>query len=169
MIIKRLFSKIARKNVLIDDILGKKFEITVRKSPFGGHGVFSLKHFYTGDIIEACSTLEVSSSDIHEKSVLREYLFEGNSHSELMKNITEHNLILVHGCGMLYNHSQEPNCFYEFKFVDGKRYLIVTAAHDIEADSELLISYGDAWWSNRRISPSSGISSKFRNMDPWGD
>ena len=62
----------------------------------------------------------------------------------------EHEVILLLGYGMLYNHSYEANCEY---VQDGPRVITFVTTRDVDPGEELTIDYGEEWWSTRNLEP----------------
>jgi hypothetical protein len=104
-----------------------------------GRGVFALRDFREGEIVEICPTVVVADEDV--EGVARHYVFSARQPGKLL---------LVLGYGMLYNHSAEPNLFHR----SGGRLLIeFVALRDIAAGEELTHNYGQEYWDDRPIRP----------------
>eukprot|EP00933_Yihiella_yeosuensis_P026929 TRINITY_DN20896_c0_g1_i1.p1 TRINITY_DN20896_c0_g1~~TRINITY_DN20896_c0_g1_i1.p1 ORF type:complete len:220 (+),score=17.34 TRINITY_DN20896_c0_g1_i1:51-710(+) len=69
-------------------------------------------------------------------------------------------LLLPLGCGLGYNHggSGEFNTRYQVRLLSGTPLLMFTAIRQIRVGEELLIDYGEDWWSNRGWWPLSNNS-----------
>lgn len=109
--------------------------VLIKKSPVSGYGVFANQDFAQGDIIEECHSLKVSTSETE----LKNYYFAANSKLK----------IIPLGYGCIYNHSQFPNADWEY-FADDNL-LVYTAIRPIKAGEEILISYGQHWFSIRKM------------------
>ena len=117
-------------------------DIEVKQSPHG-RGVFALRPFKQGDIIEDCPTLEVSEDDVD--GALLDYVFVSN------EDDTKRLLLL--GYGMLYNHGG-PNANVEHTYWDDTPGIMgIVALRDIDKGEELRIDYGDEWWAERDETP----------------
>jgi SET domain-containing protein len=106
----------------------------VKKSPIHGYGVFATRELLPGEIIEECRLLQPALDD----PALYDYYFDMQG---------ERSLAL--GNGSLYNHSNEPNGTY----MADKETLICTftATRHIQAGEEILVSYGNDWFSSRSM------------------
>src|SRR3954452_11825939 len=74
--------------------------LTVTHGP-RGRGVSATRRFAKGEVIEACPTVEVAEGDVTGR--LNDYVFA---------SVTDGDVLLVLGYGMLYNHSPNPNVQY---------------------------------------------------------
>ena len=70
-----------------------------------GRGVFAARHFDKGEAVETCPTLALPDDQVVGR--LGDYVFGSNE--------GEHEVLLLLGFGMLYNHSSEPNVEYELE------------------------------------------------------
>jgi uncharacterized protein len=104
-----------------------------------GRGVFALRDFREGEIVETCPTVVVADEDV--EGVARHYVFSARQSGKLL---------LVLGYGMLYNHSAEPNLFHR---TAGRLLIEFVALRDIAAGEELTHDYGPEYWNDRRIQP----------------
>ncbi len=112
----------------------KNSHIAVNKSSLEGYGVFALKNFRIGEIIEECHSL-ISTAD---NSGFANYVFDfdGKNHLPL-------------GFGCIYNHSDEPHAKY---YYDVNRQIVVfEAIRPIQEGEEILISYGKDWFKERKM------------------
>lgn len=114
----------------------ERSSIVVKKSPIHGYGVFADQLFQEGDVIEECYVL------LTEKNTLpfSDYYFWNG----------EYNLLAL-GDGSIFNHSDHPNAVYTYD-VD-RQVMVFKAKESIQPDSEILISYGQTWFSSREIKP----------------
>jgi uncharacterized protein len=111
--------------------------IYLKKSKIGGkfgRGIFANKAFKKDEIIERAPYIEDKTSSF--TGLVRDYIFSKN----------ETNSIVAFGFASLYNHSDTPNA--KWKITD--EYVEITAIKQIDADSEILISYGDNYWNTRK-------------------
>jgi hypothetical protein len=113
--------------------------IEIKEGPYG-RGVFATRAFAKGESVESCPTLELPEDTVTGR--LGDYVF-GSAEDE-------HEVILLLGYGMLYNHSYEANCEY---IQDGPRVITFVTTRDVEAGEELTIDYGEEWWSTRNLEP----------------
>jgi uncharacterized protein len=108
--------------------------IVVRKSSIHGYGVFAEKAIKKNEVIEEC---HIFFTEGNEKGLTNYYYAIDNQNA------------LLSGQGLLYNHSYQPNVDY---FFDLERKLAVFKANiSIKAGEELLISYGENWFSSRNL------------------
>jgi uncharacterized protein len=105
-----------------------------------GRGVFATRAFAKGETVEHCPTLELPEDEVVGQ--LGDYVFGSNE--------DEHEVILLLGYGMLYNHSPDPNCEY---VQEAPRVIAFVTLRDVKAGEELMIDYGEEWWSTRNREP----------------
>lgn len=108
----------------------------VRKSPIHGRGVFCLRPFKAGQTIEIVPTIKYDKTkEFTDKSVLTEYdIHHKDGHAFML------------GYGAIYNHSDNNNAEWGWRD-DGD--LEVQAKRDIGRDEEILVNYGEEYWSIR--------------------
>ncbi len=109
--------------------------IAVKKSPIHGYGVFAVEDIPEGAIIEECYALKINQ---HEKEVLVDYTFSAGEY-----------FWLVLGNGSIYNHSNVRNAKYEFNIENCL--VVFSALRPIKKGEEIFISYGENWFSSRRM------------------
>lgn len=97
-------------------------------------GVFALKDYSKGDIIEVCPCI----SDDSEKfdGVIQDYLFKYDKKTALV----------AFGYCSMYNHSDKHNALWK---VMAKDKLQIYATKDIKEGEEIFISYGEGYWDSR--------------------
>jgi hypothetical protein len=105
-----------------------------------GRGVFATRAFAEGDAVEHCPTLELPGDEVVGQ--LGDYVFGSNN--------GEDEVLLLLGYGMLYNHSDEPNCEY---VQEEPRVITFVTIRPVKAGDELTIDYGEEWWSTRNREP----------------
>jgi hypothetical protein len=110
--------------------------IEVRPSKTGGRGVFATKHFWPGDIIEACPTLRAPNGQW------------GRSTDDYVFQATRKKKLLALGSCSMYNHKDFPNTTHEFS--DDWSTLYIIAFQHIRPGDEIFIHYGDSWWESRK-------------------
>ncbi len=107
------------------------FAITVHDVKGKGRGVFALRDFKKGELIERCPVLVIPgrhSQDIL-KTKLDHYAFDWDNDD----------LALVLGYGMIYNHSYSPNAKMIHNI--GTRKSDVLAITPIKKGEEILVNY----------------------------
>lgn len=104
--------------------------IEVRSAGVKGRGVFAIRDFAVGEVIERCPVVIISASDVQGRAKFEEYLFHWFAAQWAM----------VCGFGMLYNHSREPNA--EFVRFPSAHVMHIVAVEDIPANREITIDYG---------------------------
>ncbi len=113
--------------------------LEIKEGPYG-RGVFTTRAYDEGEAVEHCPTLELPEDEVAGQ--LGDYVFGSNE--------GEHEVLLLLGYGMLYNHSAEPNCEY---IQDDPRIITFVTIRPVEAGEELYIDYGEEWWSTRSRRP----------------
>ena len=112
--------------------------VTVGEGPHG-RGVFATRAFAKGEVVESCPTVELADADVTGR--LNDYVFS---------SVTEGDLLLVLGYGMLYNHSAKPNVEY---LQDEPTTIVFRALRSVRPGDELTIDYGEEWWETRGLEP----------------
>ncbi len=112
--------------------------LTVASGP-RGRGVFATRRFAEGEVIENCPTVEVADDDVTGR--LSDYVFT---------SVTDGDVLLVLGHGMLYNHSKDPNVEY---VQDDPTTITFRALRKVRPGDELTIDYGEEWWETRGLEP----------------
>lgn len=107
--------------------------IWVRNLEGKGRGVFALKHFAKGELIERAPVLVIPAwqRKYLDQTILYNYYFAWGENPEQEA--------IAMGLGSFYNHSYTPNAIYIKKLED----LVVEyiALRDIEAGEEITINY----------------------------
>lgn len=109
-----------------------KNKIHVAKSKLHGYGVFADKKIRRGEIIEECYVIISKGGD----RKLEDYYFDAKG-----------KYALPTGYGVIYNHSEDPNADYHINV--RTRIATIKAAKTIQIGEEILVSYGDKWFSSR--------------------
>lgn len=125
----------------------RRAPVQVRPSPLGGRGVFAAKPIRDGALLEECPVL-VTSDDCDDFC----------DHVIGWGEPEEKSIGLPLGYGALYNHSDNPNAYWDTD--SERRLMIIWAARDIAADEEILISYGPTWFQSRDLQPAQQASPK---------
>ena len=112
--------------------------LTVADGP-RGRGVFATRRFAKGEVVETCPTVEVADAEVTGR--LNDYVFT---------SVTDGDVLLVLGHGMLYNHSPDPNVEY---VQDEPSTITFRALRKVRPGDELTIDYGDEWWATRGLEP----------------
>ena len=107
-------------------------KIVVKKSSMHGYGVFAEKTLKKGEIIEECYIILSKGGD----KALEDFYFDVKSKYGIFT-----------GFGIIYNHSDEPNADYHINVK--RRLTTFKASRTIRKGEEILISYGDKWFSSR--------------------
>lgn len=107
----------------------------VKKSPIHGYGVFAGEDFNPGEIVEECYTILSNGED---KTLKNYYFF-----------CYENKTGLTTGYGLIYNHSDMPNM--NFFYDEARSVTIFSATKPISKGEELMIRYGDSWFSHRNM------------------
>ena len=97
-----------------------------------GRGVFAMKSFQEGDLIEKSPVIKLTPKERKhcEKTILYSYVYPWRS---------TRSACLVLGYGELYNHSFEPNADWKQNFKTGS--MVYRAIKPIKKGEEILINY----------------------------
>jgi len=110
-------------------------KIEIKGSSRGGYGCFATEHINKGEVVEISKVLPI----------MKNTEFQIHAYPDTRVN---RGRVLCLGYGSLYNHSDNPNLEQEeyennlFRFI---------AIKDILKGEELLIKYGNAYFSSRDI------------------
>jgi len=109
-----------------------KQTIIVRKTGKKGWGVFALKDFDKGDMIERCPIIFIPAKErlLCEKTILDHYMYPWRS---------TRTGALVLGYGSIYNHSFTPNADWKQNFRTQK--MEYSAVKPIKKGEEILVNY----------------------------
>lgn len=132
-----------------EPLMPKKREaanLEIRASPTHGIGVFALRDFKDGELIESAVKMHLTTEGLPK--TLTDYTFQSSTDPDIQAAAL--------GLGMLYNHDEPPNVQYYTHpdcvsmFVQKHCQLMeYFAARDIQAGEELFISYGASYWEAR--------------------
>ncbi len=105
--------------------------VQVRDVPGKGRGVFALKDFRKGEILEQCHVLIFNRTETQQilETMLEHYAFDWQGGKSA----------LVLGNGMIYNHSYTPNAKLQHDFAG--KYSEIVAVAPIKQGAEILINY----------------------------
>ena len=106
--------------------------IEVKRTANKGRGVFALKDFKEGEIIEKCPIINITPEERKhcEKTVLNFYIYPWRS--------TRSGSVVL-GYGSIYNHSFDPNADWKQNFKEEN--MIYRALKDIKKEEEILVNY----------------------------
>ena len=100
-------------------------------------GVFALKDYKEGDIIEVCPCIADDTTKF--SGLTEDYLFKYDSKTPL----------IAFGYCSMYNHSNDYNALWK---VISKEKMKIYATKNISMGEEIFISYGDGYWKSRESS-----------------
>jgi uncharacterized protein len=106
--------------------------VVVKRTPRKGLGVFALKDFKQGEIIESAPVLifDTKGRKILEKTQLSHYIYPWKS---------TRGAALVFGYGSIYNHSFSPNADWKQNFKT--KCMVYRAIKPIRKGEEILVNY----------------------------
>jgi len=106
--------------------------VVVKDTDHKGRGVFALKKFVSGEIVEACPVVYIAPKErTHlEKTILAYYIYPWTS---------TRCGVMVLGYGSIYNHSFTPNAQWEQDFKE--KTMIYRAIKPIQIGEEILVNY----------------------------
>lgn len=130
--------------------LYKSNKLQLRKSQLHGYGVFATCDIKDGDVLEECPYIKISPNC--RESMIYKYMFSWPKHDRGdMKRLNVEYMTIPFGYACMYNCSKDPEKNNIDWICDEARDVYVfNAVRDIAKDSELLIYYGDAYWSTKR-------------------
>ncbi len=107
-------------------------QIAVKRLPQKGRGVFALKNFKEGEIIEKCPVINVTPTERKhcEKTILANYIYPWRS--------TRSGSVVL-GYGSLYNHSFNPNADWKQNFKS--ELMVYRALRNIKKGEEITVNY----------------------------
>ena len=114
--------------------------IAIMDSPLHGQGVFALRDFEEGEVIERCPYLVIDDDDLSEATRLQDYLFTSPDNPN--------DYLCVMGFGMMYNHCDDANAEWQIDD-DDLRFVCFIAKKPIPAGDEILHDYGREYWDTR--------------------
>jgi SET domain-containing protein len=124
-------------------------KIVVNESNIHGRGVFSTDKINENDLIERCPIIKLDfPSKYHCDLKLLDYVYA--KHCKPCEKCTNHghDLYMVLGYGMVYNHQDNANALITFDYTNLTA--DITAIKDIEANTEIYISYGTVYFLNKK-------------------
>ena len=106
--------------------------VEVRRTTKKGRGVFALRDFKEGEIIEKCPIINITSKERKhcEKTVLNYYIYPWRS--------TRSGSIVL-GYGSIYNHSFNPNADWKQNFKE--EVMTYRALKEIQKGDEITVNY----------------------------
>lgn len=121
---------------IVEEIIPPK--IVVRETREMGRGVYAVKDFRSGELIERVPIIRDKSTNFIGE--MMNYIFDGGNGSS----------VIGLGYCSLYNHANTPSA--EYVTVNDTT-MEIRACHDILSGDEIKISYGDDYWNSRGIKP----------------
>ena len=108
------------------------YEVEWKRSGHKGRGVFALKNFKKGELIEECPAvpLTIKERALLKKTVLEHYVYPWKGDKDGA---------IVLGYSMIYNHSTDPNARYYLKYSGRK--VVYKAIKPIKKGEEILVNY----------------------------
>lgn len=110
--------------------------VQVKESSKSGRGVYAMKDYKKGDIIEVCPAIKNAFSDL--KGKVKDYIFKYDDTDSL----------IAFGYCSIYNHDDNPNA--QWMVVDDETIQII-CDRDIKNGEEIFVSYGQNYWNSRKI------------------
>lgn len=109
-----------------------KPSVEVRNTNKKGRGVFALRNFREGEIVESCPVINVTPKERKnlEKTILNYYIYPWRS---------TRSGSLVLGYGSIYNHSFDPNADWKQNFKTNM--MVYRALRPIKKGEEVTVNY----------------------------
>jgi uncharacterized protein len=107
-------------------------QVEVKRTANKGRGVFALRDFKEGEIVENCPVINITPSERKrvEKTIFNYYIYPWRS---------TRSGSLVLGYGSIYNHSFDPNADWKQNFKTQS--MVYRALKPIKKGEEILINY----------------------------
>ena len=120
----------------------KSSRLIAKASDLHGYGVFAGQPIARGDLIEECTTIQITDTSILKM------LSQGTHHlcNYIHKMNNEVHILLGHGS--LYNHANKPNA--EVLYNPRLNVMQIWALDTIERGQEILMYYGNEWSTNNQ-------------------
>src|SRR5512146_1089825 len=109
-----------------------RYKVAIKRFPKKGRGVFALKNFKVGEIIENAPVLTFSPKERKhlEKTLLNYYVYPWRS---------TRSAALALGYGSIYNHSYNPNADWKQNFKTMS--MVYRAVRPIKKGEEITVNY----------------------------
>ena len=109
-----------------------QFDVTVKKTGKKGRGVFALRDFKKGEIVESCPVINITPKERKrlEKTIFNHYIYPWRS--------TRSGSVVL-GYGSIYNHSFNPNADWKQNFKE--EVMTYRALKDIKKGDEITVNY----------------------------
>lgn len=104
-----------------------------------GKGVYALKDFKRGQVVERCPVLRQREGEV--RGQLNDYVFD----------LGDGEVGVVWGYGSMYNHSENPHLNYTYD--PERKEMDFVAVRPIRKGEEIFSSYGRQWWRDRGMKP----------------
>lgn len=127
-------------------VVWSNLSVKVSPSSRGGLGVFAQRFYMPGALIERGKFLETRAADVSKRSVLYDYVFQSPTR--------EDSIVLALGNVSLFNHAAYGFLQNAEHVVSPLGFVEIRAKQMIFPGQEILISYGEDYWSSRGIQPS---------------
>jgi SET domain-containing protein len=119
-----------------------------------GIGVFATKDIEPGELIERCYAVQLANRSRYQHDPqIKRYLYTNRCECQQCVIHGSH-MNMVLGYGMIYNHQDEPNTEWNFKW--DKDYADVICIKPIKAGEEIYVSYGSSYFKEREYFSAKG-------------
>lgn len=111
-----------------------------------GRGVIATRFIAARETIEVCPVTPLNEEECRaiENTVIANSLFDWIDPTRPSSDESKPLLAIVHGFGMLYNHSQKPNADWDYDFLN--RAIIFKALSPIQEGTEICYDYRIPLW-----------------------
>jgi hypothetical protein len=138
-------------------------KVYVGKSKISGLGVFASEDIKSGDLIEECPVVLLDTTFQENKDwVLNRYAFTWGCGCQICQKFG-HTMALVLGNGMIYNHSEKPNSYWNQD--TALKYYSLHALTDINKDEEITWYYGAGY--SMRLKMESAMTFERGTPEGW--
>lgn len=102
-------------------------------------GLYAMKDYKAGDIIEFCPTLKMNKMDVNTNNILHRHFFQGS--------INNNSLLSLGYCSLINHSKAKQNVTWNVSKDDS--FLTMYAITDIKKGEEFYSNYGDEYWKNK--------------------
>lgn len=137
--------------------LGRKDGLYLADAGHKGRGVFCTSDIRKNESLERSPALLLDDGDTRrvDDTILSNYVFTVGSVSKKLRTVVnikkpDDACAVIMGVATFCNHDEHPNATIEWEEIDGTVYYTLRALRAIKAGHEIVTSYGDTWFDDRK-------------------